>query len=96
MLATSALAGCDSSAQRGVARQAPNCAPAVTAPRQVDWDPEGCWDSRPDGRRWFRTAWGGHYFYYSSPPSYSSYHVSENSGWFAKHGFAHGARGAAG
>lgn len=99
VLAASALAGCDSSAARGAARRAPDCPPAVTAPRQVDWDPEGCWEKRPDGNRTFRTFWGGHYHYYSSPPSYSRYHGSEFSsrpGWFSAHRWGGGVHAAAG
>jgi len=94
VLAASNLAGCDSSAGRA-ARQAPDCAPAVTSPREASWDPEGCWENRPDGRRLFRTAWGGNYFYYSSPPSYSRYYGSDSSssrsGWFSQRGGAHAA-----
>jgi hypothetical protein len=96
VLASSALAGCDSSASRGAARLAPDCAPAVTAPRQVDWDPEGCWENRPGGSRVFRTTWGGHHYYYASPPNYSRYasEPSSHGGWFS--GRSSGAHSAAG
>ena len=86
ILASSALAGCDSSASRGAAQIAPNCPPAVTSPREASWDPEGCWETRPDGGRSFRTAWGGHYYYYPSPPAYSRYaseSSSSSSKWFS-------------
>ena len=99
VLAASALAGCDSSAARGAARRAPDCAPAVTAPGQVDWDPEGCWENRRTGGPVFRTAWGGRYYYYSSPPAYSRYHGSESSsrsGWFSGSRSGTGVHGAAG
>jgi len=79
VLAASALASCDSPGARGSARRAPDCPPAVTGPREASWDPEGCWEDRPDGRRFFRTAWGGHYFYYTGPPSYSRYYGSESA-----------------
>ena len=99
VLAASALSGCDSSAARGAARRAPDCPPAVTGPRQVDWDPEGCWENRRTGSPVFRTAWGGRYYYYPSPPSYSRYHASESSsrsGWFSGARSGSGVHGAAG
>src|SRR6266704_369914 len=80
-----ALAVTDSSASRG-GRLAPHCPPAVTAPREASWDPEGCWENRPDGSRAFRTAWGGNYYYHASPPAYSRYYASDSfshSKWFS-------------
>jgi hypothetical protein len=84
VLAASALAGCG---QRGVSSRAPDCASAVFSPREGSWDdPDGCWENRPDGRRVFRTVFGGYPSYYSTPPAYSHYYVSESSSrgsrWF--------------
>ena len=103
VLAASALAGCDG--PRGVAGRAPNCPPIASSPREGSWDdPDGCWENRPDGQRVYRTVWGGHPFYYVSPPAYSRYWESESSNrgsrWFwgasAGHGGAHGAPSGAG
>jgi hypothetical protein len=105
MLAASALAGCDASPARGVAGRAPECAPAVTSPREGSWeDPNGCWENR-GGQRVYRTVWGGRSYYYSSPPYYSRYYESESgsrgSRWFsgshsASGGGYHGAPSGAG
>lgn len=98
ILAASALAGCDSGPQSA---KAPDCAPRATAPGSAGWeDPNGCWERRSDGRSYYRTGFGGHYYYYSEPPSYSRYsnqggrwssggHVSGYSGGY------HGAPSAA-
>lgn len=88
-LAASALAGCDSAPSRGVAGRAPDCPrPATSSPYEASWDdPNGCWENRPDGRRMYRTGWGGHYYYNPSPPYYSRYYESETgargSRWFS-------------
>ncbi len=104
-LAASALAGCDSSAARGVAGRAPDCPPPVTSAREASWDdPNGCWERRPDGQRMYRTAWGGDYHYNPSPPYYSRYYEPPAGGrgshWFSSShsssGGYHGAPSGAG
>jgi len=80
-LAASALAGCEASPSRGVAGHAPDCAPAVSSPREGSWDdPNGCWERRPGGQPAYRTVWGGRPYYSSSPPYYSRYYASESAG----------------
>ena len=95
ILAASALAGCDS---RTDSAKAPNCAPPATAPGSAGWDdPNGCWEQRPDGRRIYRTGFGGSYYYYSEPPSYSRY-SNQGGRWSsagASGGGYHGAPSAA-
>jgi len=104
-LAASALVGCDSPPTRGVAGRAPDCPPPTTSPYEVTWDdPNGCWESRPDGQRLYRTTWGGHYYYNPSPPYYSRYYEPETSvrgsRWFSSTSHAgsgyHGAPSGAG
>jgi hypothetical protein len=94
VLAAAALAGCDS---RPSSVRAPSCPPVTTQPGSAGWDDrDGCWERQPDGHSVYRTSSGGHYFYYSSPPSYSRY--SETGGrWFSSgtsSGGYHGAPGA--
>ena len=96
ILAASALAGCDSRPQSA---KAPDCGPRATAPGSAGWDdPNGCWERRPDGRRYYRTGLSGSYYYYSEPPSYSRY--SDQGGRWSSSGHTssggyHGASSAA-
>jgi len=95
ILAASALAGCDS---RPESAKAPDCVPRqAIAPGSASWDdPNGCWERRPDGRRYYRTSFGGTYYYYAEPPSYSRYSNQGGrwSGGKVSSGGYHGAPGA--
>ncbi len=94
ILAASALAGCDSSPHSA---KAPDCPPRATAPGSAGWDdPNGCWERRPDGRTYYRTGFGGNYYYYAEPPSYSRY-SSQGGRWSSASasGGYHGAPSAA-
>jgi hypothetical protein len=96
VLAAAALAGCDS---RPSSARAPACPPIATQPGSAGWDdPDGCWERPPAGRPIYRTSYGGHYFYYSAPPSSSRY--SDTGGrWFSSAksvGGYHGAPSASG
>ena len=94
-LAAAALAGCDS---RSAAR-APDCPPRATRPGTVGWDdPDGCWERRPDGQRYYRTTFGGYSYYHTEPPGYSKYSEASRGGWasaFRSAGGYHGAPSAA-
>ncbi len=90
ILAASALAGCDSRPQSA---KAPDCLPHGTAPGSASWDdPDGCWERQPDGRRYYRTSFGGMHYYYSEPPSYSRY--SGSGGRWSSGGSSGGYHGA--
>lgn len=88
ILAAGALAGCDS---RPETARAPDCPPQVAG--SAAWsDPDGCWERQPDGRRYYRTSFGGMHYYYSEPPSYSRY--SGSGGRWASGGSSGGYHGA--
>jgi hypothetical protein len=93
ILAASALATFQSRPQSA---RAPDCPPLAAAPGSAGWDdPNGCWERRPDGRTYYRTGFGGHYYYYSEPPSYSRY-SNQGGRWGASStGGYHGAPSAA-
>lgn len=90
ILAASALAGCDS---RPESAKAPDCQPQAIAPGSAGWsDPDGCWERQPDGRRYYRTSFGGMHYYYSEPPQYSRY--SSSGGRWSSGGSSGGYHGA--
>lgn len=73
-LAASAFA-IHSATSAGRPPQAPHC--GLTVAKPGDWsasdDLDGCWERRGD-RQYFRTTWGGRYYYHWEPPSSSRYH----------------------